>query len=76
MGKARDTKKRMILKALRREIMTTTEISALINWNYYQALALLADLKRDGKIELYKPKKITYWKLKDKSPIQRMEESK
>ena len=77
MVKTKQTPDQKIIKLLRsHDHLPSTEIASITGLNYYQTINSLANLKRDNKVEVFDFRNRVYWRLKQKDPIQKMEESK
>lgn len=59
------TKKEKILELLKKEDLSTGNISVLIKSNYYSTIVFCNELKEEKRIELVRDKNRFKWRLKD-----------
>jgi len=60
----KDPKER-ILEFLKTKEKSTTEISSFLSRNYYDAIEILEELEKEGKIERLNAGNYTFWRLKN-----------
>jgi len=61
-----EDKKKRILELLKQGEKSTSEITSLLNRNYYDVIQILEEMARENLIKKINIKSFTYWKLKDK----------
>lgn len=54
-----------ILNILKEGEKSTSEVSSIINRNYYQSLSILEKLFEENKIEKIEKNKYTFWRIND-----------
>lgn len=56
-----ETKKKEILKHLKKESLSTSKIAHKINWNYWYTLDLLLEMKKEKLIKIASSSKGKFW---------------